>query len=208
MFSASSRLDAPAISVNKEDRRTTIRHRTLTSFGCFPNRFTVPAAHRERKRTQTCLGDLASALEAVAVIAFLNATERSVYVLQCLRLQPDQREFDIVLDFYLGAFGSVEHISVPDSVASDVAHSVLNFMRKLRASTLENRPEVIKAACSCYNGGGSQHEMPAVLRCDGSDTLDLCPLLWRAVRKSGRPRNVARYYVVRSSGFPLARLGQ
>jgi hypothetical protein len=102
-------------------------------------------------RAQPRFGDFASALEAIAVITFLNATKCGVDLHQRLRFQLDQREPDIVLDVYLGALGSVEPISVTGSVASDVANSSLNFLRKLAAPTFENRPEVIKSACLCYS---------------------------------------------------------
>src|SRR5690606_33752586 len=70
--------------------------------------------------------------------------------LQRLRLHLDQREPDVVLDIDFGALGSVEDVPVPGSVASNVANSALNVLRELRAATLENRPEAIKAACLCY----------------------------------------------------------
>ena len=123
-----------------------MRHRTLTPIGCFVNRFAVSAAHRKRKRVQTRFGNFVSALEAIAIRTFVNATKCRIYLLQRFRLQLDQRESDIVLNLDLAALGGVDHVPVANPLGSNVANPALHVLRKLRAATLENRPEVIEGA--------------------------------------------------------------
>ena len=122
-----------------------MRQRALAVVGHFTNVFTVSASHRERKRSQACFGDLASALGTVAVAPFVDSTQRGVNLVERLRLHLNQREFDVVLSIDLGALCCVEHITVRDTVAAHVTNLVLHVVHEFRASTFENRVEVPKA---------------------------------------------------------------
>jgi hypothetical protein len=117
-------------------------------------------------------GNLAAALEAIAVIALLNRTKCRIYLFQRLCLQLDQRESDVVLDVYLGALGSVEDTPVTNSLTSDVANPAVKFVSKFRASVLQNRPEVIKPARLCCRCRRSlPHDCLPVLLRDASDAF-------------------------------------
>jgi hypothetical protein len=124
----------------------TLSHEVL-AFVCLAALFAVSAAHSERKRSQASFRNLGSALETVAVAAFIKSTERSVNLLQHLYSQLHQRESDLVLSVELGALGVVEHIAIGDSVAPGCANSVSKLMHKFDAPTFEVRPELLEAAC-------------------------------------------------------------
>jgi len=105
--------------------------------------FAVSAAHSERKRSQASFRNLASALETVAVAAFLKSAERSLDLLQHLHFQLDQCKSDVVLNVELGALGVVEHIAIRNSKAPRGADLFLKLMHKFPTSTFENSLEVI-----------------------------------------------------------------
>ena len=52
----------------------TLSHEALTFVRPLAALFAVPAAHGEWKRSQASFGDLVSAIETVAIMAFLEAT--------------------------------------------------------------------------------------------------------------------------------------
>ena len=76
------------------------------------NFFTIPATYRERKRPQARFGNLFAALEAIAVAAVLETTQRRVDLVQRLRLHLDERELDVFLDVDLGAFALIQDLAL------------------------------------------------------------------------------------------------
>src|SRR5260221_11793899 len=83
----------------EEQRRGAAPRRllALALLGELPRLFAVFAAHGKWQRPEPLFRDLLAALEAIAVIALLEANERVVDLVQRLRFHLNQRELDIVL---------------------------------------------------------------------------------------------------------------
>src|SRR6185312_4132405 len=137
-----SRMGGPsALHVDEERGRTpALLHLPLALLGHFAGFLTVLAPDREGKRTQSALADLFAALEAIAVGALLEPSQRFVDLAQRLGLHLDERELDLVLDVRLGALGGVEHTlnAAARALSADVTHPLLHLTHHLAAAILED----------------------------------------------------------------------
>src|SRR6476661_222558 len=120
------------LHVDEERRRAAAGgHLALTLLGNFARLLALLAPHRERQGAQPLLSDFVAALEAIAVVALLQARERVVDLVQRLRLHLDQRELDLVLDVGLGALDGVEHLvllaGAPAALGANIAHLTLHL---------------------------------------------------------------------------------
>src|SRR2546425_5325459 len=95
-----SPLDAGSWLHVEEQRRSTapLRHLALPLLGDLLGLLAVLAADGERQRAEPLLGDLLATIEAVAVVALLEAHERVVDLVERLRLHLHQGELDVLLD--------------------------------------------------------------------------------------------------------------
>src|SRR4051812_48558393 len=79
----------------------------LTVLGILAGLFAILAADRERQRAEALLANLFAAIEAVAVIALLEAEQRVVDLVERLGLHLNERELDIFLNVRFGALDGV-----------------------------------------------------------------------------------------------------
>src|SRR3954470_13833233 len=126
----------------EEQRRRTAASRplALALFGNLTRLLTILAADSEGQRAKALLGDFLAALEAVAVVALLEADQGVVDLVERLGLHLDERELDVVLDVRFGALDGVEHflLAAPGAFRPDVAHLAFDFSLNLAATLLEH----------------------------------------------------------------------
>ena len=111
-----------------------------------PGFFTIPASDRERKRSETCLGNLIPALETVAIRALIEAAQGSLDFLQCFRLHLNQRELDLILGVDLRDFAFIEHLVLARVIDSRTADPALDILNQRTPAIFEHHPEFRRAA--------------------------------------------------------------
>src|SRR4029453_6153293 len=110
------------------------------------------AAYRERERPQPLFRDLLAALEAVAVVALLEAHERVVDLVERLGLHLDKCEFDVVLNIALRALDRGENLvlAAHRRFRTDVANLALDFRLDLPPTLFQHLPEFVIAGLWFY----------------------------------------------------------
>src|SRR6185369_136722 len=121
----------------------------LTALGSLTRFLTVLATHRERQRAQTRFSDFLTALEAITVGAFLEATQRRVDLGECLRLHLNERELDVFLNVDLGALALIQHVAFFAALSPDVANLSLDRIQQFAAALFEHLLELVIAARLC-----------------------------------------------------------
>src|SRR5688572_7028848 len=130
-----------ALHVEEERRRPpALRHHALALLRGLTGLLAVLAADGERERPKPALGDLLTALEAVAERAVLEPVEGFLDLVQGLGLHLDERELYVILDVGLRTFDRIEHalIRIVRALTPDVADFSLHLVHYFAPALFKN----------------------------------------------------------------------
>src|SRR4029453_16323290 len=118
---------------------------SLTLFGDFLGLLAVLAADGERQSTESLFGDFLAALEAISVVAVLEARQRVFYLVERLGLHLNERQLDVFLDVGFRALDGVEDLGLlaaPRSLGPDIAHLALDLCPQFRPALYKHLLEL------------------------------------------------------------------
>jgi len=114
---------------------------TRPLLGHLPSLFALLTPNGERQCAKPLLTNLLTALETVAEVALIEASERVIDLVERLRLHLNESQLDVFLDVGLGTLDIVQHVvqfAAPRPLGSHMAHLALDFGVNLTPPVIEH----------------------------------------------------------------------